>query len=64
VAGGATDIGDSSPLMLKAKGRWAGDLGRLYARLTRRGLVAASRAMQKKSSRDMEELHADFVQPA
>ena len=50
--------------MLKAKGRWAGDLGRLYARLTRRGLVAASRAMQRRSSRDMEELHADFVQPA
>lgn len=62
--GGATDIGDESPLMLQAKGRWAGDLGKIYSRLTRRGLVRASRAMQHRGSRDMEEIHAAFSQPA
>jgi len=62
--GGATDLGEKSPLMLQAKGRWAGDLGKIYARLTRRGLVRASRAMQHRGSRDMEEIHAAFSQPA
>ena len=62
--GGATDIGDESPLMLQAKGRWAGDLGWLYSRLTRSKLVHQSRAMQKSRARDMEELHPGFAQPA
>ena len=43
--GGATDIGDTNPLMLQAKGRWGSDIARIYNRLTRRGLVKASRAM-------------------
>ena len=36
--GGATDLADSgaSPLLLQAKGCWPGDLGRIYARMTRR----------------------------
>ena len=62
--GGATDISDKSPLLLQAKGRWAGDLGAIYSRLTRRGLVRASKAMQRRGGRDMEELHAAFAQPA
>ena len=62
--GGATDIGEGSPLLLQAKGRWAGDLGKIYARLTRRGLVRASRAMQKRGSRDLEEIYEAFAQPA
>ena len=62
--GGATDVSDKSPLLLQAKGRWAGDIGRIYARLTKRGLVAASRAMQRRGARDMEELHQSFAQPA
>ena len=62
--GGATDIGDTSPLLLQAKGRWSSDVAKIYARLTRRGLVRASRAMQKGGARDMEEIYATFAQPA
>ena len=62
--GGATDIGDKNPLMLQAKGRWGSDIAKIYNRLTRRGLVAASLAMHRKGSRDMEELYAGFAQPA
>lgn len=62
--GGATDIGDESPLLLQAKGRWAGDIGQIYARLTRRGLVRASRAMQRSNAKDMEEIYDAFAQPA
>ena len=65
--GGATDLADSgaSPLLLQAKGRWAGDLGRIYARMTRRGQLAASRKMMRaRVGRDLEELFPGFVQPA
>ena len=62
--GGASDLGDESPLLLQAKGRWAGDLGAIYCRLTRRGLVRASHKMQKSSAVDMEELYEAFAQPA
>ena len=62
--GGGTDVGDESPLLLQAKGRWGGDLGKIYARLTQRGLVRASRAMQRRGAKDMEEIHAAFAQPA
>ena len=51
-------------MLLQAKGRWAGDLGAIYCRLTRRGLVRASRKMQKSSAVDMEELYEAFAQPA
>ena len=54
--GGATDIGDTNPLMLQAKGRWGSDIARIYNRLTRRGLVEASRAMHRHAAKDMEEL--------
>lgn len=62
--GGATDVSDQSPLMLQAKGRWAGDIGKIYARLTRRGLVRQSRAMQRRGAKDMEEIYEAFAQPA
>ena len=63
--GGATDIGDLNPLMLQAKGRWGSDIASIYNRLTRRGLVKASRAMQDKTfHRDMEEIYSEFAQPA
>ena len=50
--------------MLQAKGRWASEIAKIYVRLTRRGLINASKAMQGKGARDMEELYADFAQPA
>ena len=65
--GGATDLaerGDVSEVLLRAKGRWASDIGAIYARLTRRALLAASRLMQKATARDLEEIFPDFVQPA
>lgn len=65
--GGATDLaaaGNTSPLLLQAKGRWAGDIGRIYARMTRRGQIAASKLMQKAKGRDLEEIMGEFSQPA
>ena len=65
--GGATDLADAgaSPLLLQAKGRWAGDLGRIYARMTRRSQLAASKTMMRaKLGKDLEELFPGFVQPA
>ncbi len=56
--------GDVSEVLLRAKGRWASDIGAIYARLTRRALLAASRLMQKATARDLEEIFPDFVQPA
>lgn len=65
--GGATDLastGKASALLLRAKGRWASDIGAIYARLTRRSLLAASDLMQKSKGRDLEDIFPDFVQPA
>ena len=64
--GGATDLADrgASPLLLQAKGRWASDIGRIYARMTRRSQMAASRLMQQRGGEDMEELFPGFTQPA
>ena len=65
--GGETDLADAnaSPLLLQAKGRWSGDVGRIYARMTRKSQLAASRTMMHaKVGRDMEELFPGFVQPA
>ena len=63
--GGATDLaatGESSPVLLQAKGRWASDIGRIYARMTRRSQLAASRLMQEARGRDLEELLPGFTQ--
>lgn len=65
--GGATDLmatGQASQLLLQAKGRWGSDIGRIYARLTRQGQIAASSLMQTAAGRDLEELLPGFVQPA
>ena len=65
--GGATDLaatGQASELLLKAKGRWSSEIGAIYARMTPRALLAASRLMQKARGRDLEEVLPGFVQPA
>ena len=65
--GGASDLvstGKASPLLLQAKGRWGSDIGRIYARMTRRAQLSASRLMQKGRGRDLEEILPNFVQGA
>ena len=65
--GGATDLIDAkgSPLLLQAKGRWGSDIGRIYARMTRRAQISASKLIQKgKGGRDLEDIFPDFTQPA
>jgi hypothetical protein len=65
--GGATDLCESgkvSEVLLKARGRWGSDIGKIYSRLTRRALLASSRLMQSAKARDLEEIFPDFVQPA
>ena len=66
--GGATDLADegASQSLLQAKGRWASDIGRIYARMTRRAQISASKAMQRSGNggRDMEELFPGFTQAA
>lgn len=51
-------------LLLQAIGRWANDVGRVYARMTRRGQIAASKLMQNPRARELEELLTGFVQSA
>ena len=62
--GGATDLADqgASPLLLQAKGRWSSDIGKIYARMTRRAQLAASELMQRRGGRDLEELCPRFTQ--
>jgi len=65
--GGATDLcatGKSSAVLLQAKGRWASDIGKIYARMTWRMQLAASRLMQTARGRDIEELMPEFTQQA
>lgn len=65
--GGATDLastGQSSELLLQAKGRWQSDIGRIYARMTRRMHLAASALMHRAHGRDLEELLPNFSQAA
>jgi hypothetical protein len=65
--GGATDLvatGKASQVLLQAKGRWASDIGKIYARMTRRHQLAVSRLMQRAKGRDIEELMPEFVQGA
>jgi hypothetical protein len=64
--GGATELADqgASQLLLQAKGRWASDIGRIYARMTRRAQLAASRLMQRRGGRDLEEIFPSFAQAA
>ena len=65
--GGATDLvatGQLSQLLLQAKGRWQSDIGRIYARMTRRAHLAASELMHHARGRDLEELLPAFTQAA
>ena len=64
--GGATELADqgASQLLLQAKGRWASDIGRIYARMTHRAQLAASRLMQRRGGRDLEEIFPFFAQAA
>ena len=65
--GGATDLagtGRASQLLLQAKGRWSSDIGRIYARMTRKAQIAVSDLMYSCKGRDLEEIMPDFVQPA
>lgn len=54
----------ASPLLLQAKGRWASDIDKIYARITRWCHLAALELMQKAKGRQVEELLPDFVQAA
>ena len=64
--GGATDLaatGKASELLLKAKGIGRRRIfGRIYARMTRRCQLAASRRMHQARGRDLEEIHSGFTQ--
>ena len=63
--GGATDLastGAASELLLQAKGRWQSDIGKIYARMTRRAHLAASDLMHNARGRDLEEIIPGFVQ--
>ena len=65
--GGATDLATTdkcSPALLAAKGRWASDIGNIYARMTRKSQLAASRLMQTARGRDLEEILPQFTQGA
>ena len=65
--GGATDLAATdkcSPALLAAKGRWASDIGNIYARMTRKSQLAASRLMHTAKGRDLEEIIPHFTQGA
>ena len=62
--GGATDVAPGGEMLLQAKGRWASDIGKIYARMTRRAQIAASDIMFGSRGTDLEELFPDFAEPA
>jgi hypothetical protein len=62
--GGATDVAPGGEMLLQAKGRWASDIGRIYAHMTRKAQIAASDIMFGNGSKDLEELFPDFAEPA
>ena len=64
--GGAIEISaaSGSPLLLQAKGRWGSDIGRIYARQTRRMHMTTSDLMFSGKGRDLEELFPEFIEPA
>ena len=65
--GGATDLcsqGSCSEVLLAAKGRLGSDIGKIYARMTRRAQLRASRLMQAARGRCVEELMPGFTQAA
>lgn len=65
--GGATDLASTGKLCqvtLQAKGRWASDIGKIYARGTRLSQLKASQLMQQGRGRDLEEIFPGYSQPA
>lgn len=65
--GGATDLastGELDPQLLRAKGRWGSDIGRIYARATRRSMLEASERMHHARGKDLEEIFPHYSQPA
>ena len=74
VAGHSARIGGATDLMaamksgcsaqLKGRGRWASDVADIYARLTRKAMLQASRLMHKGKGRSLEEIYPTFTQPA
>lgn len=65
--GGATDLASTGRLCqstLQAKGRWASDVAKIYARGTRRSQLEASALMQRARGRDLEEIYPSYSQPA
>ena len=65
--GGATDLAATnqcSQALLLAKGRWASDIGNIYARMTRKSQLAASKLMHTARGRDIEEIMPQFTQAA
>ena len=60
--GGATDLTGKDPALLKAKGRWGSDIAFIYARMTKRSQLKASKQMQSAKGRDIEELYPEFTQ--
>ena len=66
--GGATDhmanaTGDSRH-SLRASGRWAGDIGDIYARQTRKAQLLASSQMHGDGGEDLEEIFPAYTQAA
>ena len=74
VAGHSARIGGATDLMaamksgcsaqLKGRGRWASEVADIYARLTRKAMLQASRLMHKCKGRSLEEIYPTFTQPA
>ena len=65
--GGATDLASTGrlcQLTLQAKGRWASDIGKIYARGTRRSQLETSHLMHQARGRDLEEIFPNYSQPA
>ena len=65
--GGATDLAATnkcSQALLLAKGRWASDIGNIYARMTRKSQLSASKLMHTARGRDIEEIMPQFTQAA
>ena len=67
-AGGATDlrvyVGDSSLELIKQRGRWCSEIGRIYQRALLRTQLDGSGAMGDSAGADMEAVCVGWSQPA
>ena len=66
--GGATDLMGNATFdckySLKAAGRWAGDVGEIYARRTRKAQLLASSQMHMDGGEDLEQIFPSYTQCA